>query len=402
MSEIERSLAGPDRQLYAVLVDCQKAFDLAPRHRMIEAFRRAGINGQLLKVIESFYRQDTLLVNIGGNASVEVTQNRGTPQGDPLSCCGFSLLLAELPGKLKDEFRTGTIAMFADDIILMHRNRLQAQRMFDVVNQHLEEEGLRINPAKTKVLKIRKGGPLASTDRITWKGQSLEFVSSAKYLGIRLQTSGTCFTDHVEEVCCKTLAIMYGETGDPYNLSVDTALKLFYVKAMPKLSYGMKRLWVHLTEGNLEEYERCFCAYLKRVFRLAKNSQNRYVYVIAGLDTPFVEVMRVSLRAETTPATEVFMKKWRKKYEEAKGILEGDPILERRSQWSAPRYPSRHLFARYLVHGYHHQICITEGFHDPSDVCVCRYCGENCPRYHAILCEQGPGLKQLGELRSIM
>ena len=141
MSEIERSLAGPDRQLYAILVDCQKAFDLAPRHRMIEAFKRAGVNGQLPRVIKGFYQQDTLLIGIGGNASVEVTQNRGTPQGDPPSCCGFSLLLAELPGKLKEEFRTGTIAMFADDIILMHQNRLQAQRMFDMVNEHLEEEG---------------------------------------------------------------------------------------------------------------------------------------------------------------------------------------------------------------------------------------------------------------------
>ena len=197
---------------------------------------------------------------------------------------------------------------------------------------------------------------------------------------------------------------MYGETGDPYHLSVDTALKLFYIKALPKLSYGMKRLWTHLTAGNLEQYEKCFCAYLERVFRLAKNSRNRYMYVIAtgDFDTPFVEVMRVSLRAEPTPATEEFMNKWREKYGEAKEILEGDPILERRSQWSAPRYPRRHLYARYLMHGYHHLICLTESFHDPTDVCVCRYCGENCPRYHAILCEQGPGLEELGELRSIM
>lgn len=80
--------------------------------------------------------------------------------------------------------------MIADDIILMHRNRLQAQKMLDMVIVHLEQEGLLINPARTEVLKIRKGGRLAGSDRITWSGQPLEFVSTAKYSGIRRQTMG--------------------------------------------------------------------------------------------------------------------------------------------------------------------------------------------------------------------
>ena len=66
MSEIESRLASSKGMTYAIFIDCQKAFDLAPRQRMINAFKKAGVNGQLLKVIESFYQEDHLQINVGG------------------------------------------------------------------------------------------------------------------------------------------------------------------------------------------------------------------------------------------------------------------------------------------------------------------------------------------------
>ena len=396
MSEIERRLASSEGMTYAIFIDCQKAFDLAPRQRMINAFKKAGVNGQLLKVIESFYQEDHLQINVGGQMYVDTIQNRGTPQGDPLSWSGFSLLLAELPKKVTEECRTGTIAMFADDIIITHRNRGQLQLMLNIVSDHLEEEGLHLNPSKTMVMKIRRGGHLNRSDRITWKGKPLEFVPTAKYLGIRLQTTGTCFTEHIDEVCCKNVAIMYAETGDPYKLSVSTAVKLFYIKALPKLSYGMGRLRKHLTLRNLQTYEKCFCAYLKRVLRVARNARNRYLYVLADLEIPFVEVMRVTLRAEQTEEFCAFVNEWKAKVEEARKSLDGDPILQRRKEWSAQMYARRHVFTRYLVHDYHDQLCSVESFHEPTESCVCRFCGQMCIKYHAMMCEARPGLDNLG------
>ena len=152
--------------MYAILIDCQKAFDLAPRQRMIDAFKRAGVNGQPLKVIESSFHGDRLEISVGGDMYIDVTQNRGTPQGDPLTCSGFSLQLAELPSRVIEECRTGTIAMFADDIIIMHRQRGQQQTMLEIVSDHLEQEKLRLNPAKTMVMKIRCGERLSRFDRI--------------------------------------------------------------------------------------------------------------------------------------------------------------------------------------------------------------------------------------------
>ena len=145
------------------------------------------------------------------------------------------------------------------------------------------------------------GGRLSRHDRITYKGRLLEFVPTAKYLEIRIQTTGSCFTEHIEEVCCKTVAVIYAETGDPYKLSVDTGVKLFLIKALPKLSYGMGRLWKHLTPKNFQEFEKCFCVYLRRVVSVHKSSQNWFLYVLADMDRPFVGIMRTTLKAEISP-----------------------------------------------------------------------------------------------------
>ena len=45
---------------YACLIDCQEASDLALRQGMVNAFKITGVNVQLLKVIESFYHDDSL------------------------------------------------------------------------------------------------------------------------------------------------------------------------------------------------------------------------------------------------------------------------------------------------------------------------------------------------------
>ena len=167
---------------------------------------------------------------------------------------------------------------------------------------------------------------------------------------------------------------MYGEAGDPYLLSIATAVKLFLIKALPKLSYGMGRVWKHLTLKNFLEFERCFSAYLKRTFRVHRSARNRYLYVLADMDTPFVEIMRTRLRVENTPAFLEFVAQWKTKVSEIRIRLEDDPILRRRETWSAAMYTRRHIFARYIVHGYHHCLRSRKNCHEQEESCTCKYC----------------------------
>ena len=397
MSEIERRLINPGH-LYAIFIDCKKAFDRAPRDLMTQGFKDAGVNGPILKVIESFFHEDKLKIASGNGVHVDVAQNRGTPQGDPLSCIAFTLLLADLPQKVIDEFNHGLVVMFADDIIIAHVNKLIVQQMLDLVGEYLARKGLELNPAKTQVMKFRKGGPLAGRDKIYWKGECLQVAKTAKYLGIRLQPTGTTFTYHVEEVSCRVMSKMYAEIGDPSRLSVTTAIKLFYIKAVPMLTYGLDRLWNHLTVRNFEVLEKCFTLYLKRVLRVPRSSPSRLVYVLAGLYAPLCEELRCKMRSENTASFLSFTSEWRTRFQEAQRHLQADPIMARRDIWAGPQSEKRHVYTRYLVHGYHHHICINKGYHLPKVDCECRFCGQLCPWDHALACPSRLVLSELAKL----
>lgn len=68
-SEVERVLKRPKSHLYAVFIDCVKAFDKASRHLIVDSLRQAGVGGYLLQVISSFFDHDTLLVE-GENGNI--------------------------------------------------------------------------------------------------------------------------------------------------------------------------------------------------------------------------------------------------------------------------------------------------------------------------------------------
>ncbi|KAJ4443574.1 hypothetical protein ANN_05248 [Periplaneta americana] len=55
-------------------------------------------------------------------------------------------------------------------------------------------------------------------------------------------------------------------------------------------------------------------------------------------------------------------------------------------EWTKENFELRHVITRMAVHGFHHLICKTRTYHDPSDSCVCTLCSMKCERYHIELC----------------
>ena len=74
---------------------------------------------------------------------------------------------------------------------------------------------------------------------------------------------------------------------------------------------------------------------MKRVFRVHESAHNRYLYVLADMGTPFVEIMRTRLRQGNTPAFLEFVEQWKNKVNGARAEVEDDPILERRGTCSS-------------------------------------------------------------------
>ena len=383
-SEIERAVAKSNKPLYAVFIDCVKAFDRAPRNLLIDSFRKAGVGGPLLRVLFSLLDGDSLLVDSGGGNVIQVEQNLGTPQGNPLSCLAFSLLLSELPEFIREEFRHSLVVMYADNIVIAHYHHGAITAVVNRTVDFLRQRGLEVNVQKTKAVKFRRSGR-TTTERILCNGDPLEFVNSFTYLGLLLHYSGKSFAEHIRRRVTAALAALAIECNDVRKLSVSAAVALFELEIVPMLSYALDRVWGHLTESCFEALERCFCTYMKRVRCLHPKARNRFVYLLAGYG-PALETIRMRLKAPTTEPFLSFVYKWQGKVAEALAEVGNLDIYLAREMWAERGCQSRHVYTRYIVHGYHHVVCSNRNYHQPDDQCVCRFCSQSCAKYHATAC----------------
>ena len=97
-----------------VYLDFCKAFDKVPHRRLLVALQSHGIDGSLLKWIETWLRGRKQRVVINGQKSEWVEVMSGVPQGTVLAPLFFIIFVNSLDSKL-----TSKVWKFADDLKLV-------------------------------------------------------------------------------------------------------------------------------------------------------------------------------------------------------------------------------------------------------------------------------------------
>ena len=270
-------------------------------------------------------------------------------------------------------------------MVLVSRDIENLQKAFNKLVVWADENELVINKDKTEMMTFRKGGRQATSDRIVYHGQALKITTSFKYLGIRLQTQGKVFTLHVKE---KTNAaiIAINSITNIGQLSMETAMKLFNIKIIPIITYGIELLWTHLNKNNPTRIERVKALYLKRVMCLSKYTPSRLVYVLARESFCIEDIRSLHLLPSTNPYQELLRDLQEKRNEIWADFYCTDAMIER--EWTRSGYELRHVMTRFAVHGFHHRICAIKTFHEVNEACICELCRKPCDRYHVALCKE--------------
>ena len=176
--------------------------------------------------------------------------------------------------------------------------------------------------------------------------------------------------------------------SNPGVLSVNTAIKLFYLKIAPIVTYGIELVWKHLLLSDLLLFDRVLATYLKRVLSVSVMTRNRYVFLMAACDT-FVERIKRQFSLSHTAAYADYLHLYDEKY----ALIEPEFFLTRAmtvASWRGPHQGDRHVVTRYAAHGFHHTMCVTQLFHDPVESCICRFCSSRCTKYHFLACTMNP------------
>src|SRR5699024_5458962 len=127
-------------------------------------------------------------------------------------------------GLCEDRCPEADLILCADDAAAVTREEMH--RVLRAVEDLSAVNKLKVNVAKTKVMKFRKGGRLAKSDVFEYAGQTLEIINEFVYLGVTLQTK-LSFSSHVARVKRKSMTATAMLTKYLSRLSLSSVLKMF-------------------------------------------------------------------------------------------------------------------------------------------------------------------------------
>ena len=159
-----------------IYTDFSKAFDSVPCERLLRKVESYGIQGNLLKWVESFLSSRRQRVKVGGSLSQWAPVKSGVPQGSVFGPILFVLFI-NMPNVI-----TNTCRIFAYDTKIFS-NALNPSLQDDIDSLALwsKKWQLPFNVSKCKSLHIGKNNPRTN---YTMDGYILEQVENEKDLGV--------------------------------------------------------------------------------------------------------------------------------------------------------------------------------------------------------------------------
>ena len=167
-------------QTDVIILDFSKAFDTVPHKKLLNKLEGYGINGSILKWIDSFLTQRKMCVAVDGEISEWTPVLSGVPQGTVLGPLLFLCHINDLPDCVSSQVR-----LFADDCLLYRPIRKQSDHI--ALQQDLENLvswadawGMSFNSEKCYLLSSRN----KSTHFYSIKDKILKQVHNNPYLGV--------------------------------------------------------------------------------------------------------------------------------------------------------------------------------------------------------------------------
>ena len=240
-------------QIDVILLDYEKAFDKVSHRHLLEKLRHNGVHGNILEWVSSFLHSRTQSVLVDGQTSSESDVTSGVPQGSVLGPLLFLVYINDLPACVT----SSTTRLFADDSVMYRRIKSpddSAKLQDDLNNAQVWEKDwlMSFNASKCQVLQItNKPDPIPASYSI--HGQKLEVVSSAKYLGVTLDTKLN-FNRHIDAISKKAngTRAFFSRNLPHSNRKIKEAVYTTFIR--PTTEYA-STAWDPHTEKNCKKLE---------------------------------------------------------------------------------------------------------------------------------------------------
>lgn len=262
------------KPICGVFCDMTQAFDYVHHDKLINKLEDYGIRGNINELIKSYLNNRTQITNINqiNNKSkhetvFESTERKvlyGVPQGSVLGPLLFLLYINDLPRNIPQ-----SMTLFADDstITIPCKNTDTYEKEINdsihLIVKWLEENNIKINLAKTKLIHFSQRINTKSNLNIHFHDQPIAEVDSIKFLGLHIDKKLN-WKPHTEILCKKLSKAAYALHTLSSIVGVEALLTAYYGLAESHLRYGVI-FWGNSTEREMvfKAQKRCIRSMFK-------------------------------------------------------------------------------------------------------------------------------------------
>jgi hypothetical protein len=275
--------------LWLALVDFEKAFDTVEHSPLWKVLEQQGVPSHYIKLLELLYTDQQAYVQAGVKSRM-FSIERGVKQGDPISALLFIAVMQACFAQLQLKWgrlnlrRTGikfglqlsseggdlTNLRFADDVILVARQKSDIRKMLQDLSEISAKHGLKIHFGKTKIMTWNcLSASCASIKVDEHDVKIMDEAEAERYLGRKL-----CFADSQLKELNNRIAAGWaafhkhkGELCSKFYRLCDRA-RLFDAVVMPAVLYGAST-WAltQKMERKLKTVRRRMLRYVFRIHR---------------------------------------------------------------------------------------------------------------------------------------
>lgn len=231
--------------VYACLVDYQKAFDRVKHDKMVKILRETGIDDKDLRIIGNLYWNQIANLRVEGEHTDYVEIKRGVRQGCILSPLIFNLYSERIfsealygvdKGILINGHRLNNIK-YADDTVVFADSHEDLQALMDKITHHSSQYGLEVNVKKTKLMIVSK--ERITGGRLLINQTAIERVDHYNYLGTIINEDWNCAQEIRARIGkARSTFNRMSTFFKSHNLALDIKVRLLRCYVFSVLLYG--------------------------------------------------------------------------------------------------------------------------------------------------------------------
>ena len=190
-------------EVFACLLDCQKAFDTVEHIKIFKKLRDR-IPIIFVRIMLVIYIGQRCFVRWNGASSAEFSVKNGVRQGAVLSPLLFSIYVNELIQKLRDSgmgcwvgAKFMGIFAYADDLIILAPRREALQQMIRISESYMTDHKIFFSTKKTKCIYFasQKSDSKEMIEKVVVAGKRFPWVDHAVHIGNTIHEDGTMEQD---------------------------------------------------------------------------------------------------------------------------------------------------------------------------------------------------------------